>query len=44
MVAIQGFNCYWLSYKRTYNFIIKEYKCNKRANEVSKTNKKQECR
>jgi hypothetical protein len=45
MVAgIRGFNRTWLSYKKKYKAILKEYRNDKRANEISGTDRKQDCR
>lgn len=42
MAAIKDFNCSWLSWKNKYEFLIKKYKIDKRANEVSRTDRIQE--
>ena len=45
MVAgIRGFNRTWLSCKKKYKTILTEYRNDKRANEISGTDRKQECR
>lgn len=45
MVAgIRGFNRTWLSCKKKYKTILAEYRNDKRANEISGTDRKQECR
>jgi hypothetical protein len=44
VAAIKGFNRSWLSCKKKYKAILSEYKTDKRANEISGTDRKQECR
>ena len=45
MVAgIRGFNRSWLSCKKKYKNILAEYRNDKRANEISGSDRKQECR
>jgi hypothetical protein len=44
VAAIKGFSRTWLSCKKKYKMILKEYRTDKRANEVSGTDRKQECR
>jgi hypothetical protein len=45
MVAgIRGFNRSWLSCKKKYNNILAKYWNDKRANEISGSDRKQECR
>jgi hypothetical protein len=45
MVAgIRGFNRSWLSCKKKYKTILAEYRNDKRANEISGSDRKQECR
>ena len=44
MAEIWGFNRSWLPYKKKYNNILAEYRNNKRANEISGSDRKQECR
>jgi len=45
MVAvIKGFNRTWLSCKKKYKTILSEYKTDKRANEISGSDRKQECK
>lgn len=44
VAAIKGFNRTWLSCKKKYKSILKEYRNDKRANEVSGADRKQECK
>ena len=45
MVAgIRGFNRSWLSCKKKYKNILAEYRNDKRANEISDSDCKQECK
>jgi hypothetical protein len=45
MVAgIRGFNHTWLSCKKKYKAILKEYRNDKRTNEISGMDRKQDCR
>ena len=44
VVEIQGFNCLWLSCKKNYKNILTDYKNDKRANEISGSDRKQKCR
>jgi hypothetical protein len=44
VVGIRGFNRTWLSCKKKYKAILKEYRNDKRANEISGTDRKQDCR
>lgn len=44
MAAIKGFNRFFLSFQKKYNYIKKKNKTDKMANEISRTDRKQECR
>ena len=44
VVVIKGFKHSWLSCKKILIYILKEYKTDKRINEVSRVDMKQECR
>jgi hypothetical protein len=44
VIGIRGFNRTWLSCKKKYKVILKEYRNDKRANEISGTDRKQDCR
>ena len=47
VAAIKGFNRSWLSWlscKKKYKTILNEYKTDKRANEISGSDRKQECK
>jgi hypothetical protein len=44
VTGIKGFNCIWLFCKKKYKTILKEYKNDKKANEIKCIDKKQNCR
>ena len=44
MAAIKGFNRSWLSCKKKYKTILSEYRADKRANEISGSDRKQDCK
>jgi hypothetical protein len=43
VAALCGFDQIWKSYKKKYNVVYTKYKNDKRANEISGTDKHQEC-
>ena len=44
VAAIKSFNRSWLSCKKKYKIILNEYRTDKIANEISSSDRKQECK
>jgi hypothetical protein len=44
VAAIKAFNRSWLSCKKKYKTILSEYRTDKRANEISGSDRKQKCK